>query len=157
MKAEAENNRGPLAGIRILDFTQAIAGPFATLQLADLGAEVLKVEPPDGDYMRSLYPGPAPGETKFFHALNRGKQSIVIDLNHPGGRMVIQRLVPTCDAVVVTFRPGTAAKLGIDYQTLKSLNPGLIYVESTAFGTRGPLAHEGGRDVTVQAYSGFLM
>ena len=147
---------GPLSGVRILDFTHVVAGPFGTLQLADLGADVVKVEPPTGDIIRGTTPTPVPNETKGFQALNRGKRSIVVDLRTTKGREVIHRLAEGYDVAVVNFRPGVAKKLGIDYETLKQVAPSLVYAEATAFGGQGPMAELPGGDVTVQGYSGLM-
>ena len=148
---------GPLAGVRVLDFTHIVGGPFCTLQLSDLGAQVVKVERPGGEGLRTVAPSPVPGETKIFHALNRGKRSIVIDLGRPEGQVVIHRLMPAFDVVAVSFRPGVTQRLAIDYETLREYRPDLVYVENTAWGPRGPRAADAGGDVTVQAHSGYMM
>ena len=148
---------GVLAGVRVLDFTHIVGGPFCTLQLADLGADVVKVEPPGGERLRTVVPSSVRGETKGFHALNRGKRGIVIDLRRAEGRALVHRLMPTFDVVAVSFRPGVAQRLAIDYETLREYRPDLVYVENTAWGTRGPRAADAGGDVTVQAHSGYMM
>jgi len=145
---------GPLAGIRILEFTQIIAGPLGCMLLADLGAEVIKVEPTTGEPWR-LQQQFLPGESKPFQSLNRGKQSLALDLQHPEAQEVIHRLVRTVDVVVSNYRPDVPARLHIDYATLSAINPRLIYVESSAFGRRGPWANKGGYDIVVQGASGF--
>jgi crotonobetainyl-CoA:carnitine CoA-transferase CaiB-like acyl-CoA transferase len=147
---------GPLDGIRILEFTQIIAGPFGCMMLADQGAEVIKVEPPNGEPWR-LFAQFMPGESKTFQELNRGKRSLVLDLSDPKAQEVIHRLVPKTDVVVINYRPDVAAKLRIDYPTLSALRPDLIYVDNTAFGRKGPLANQPGYDIVVQAVSGLMV
>ncbi len=149
-------NSGALAGIRILDLTQVIAGPFGCMLLADLGAEVVKVEPVDGEPWR-LTGQFMPGESKAYQSLNRGKQSVCLDLTRDSSRQVIGRLVRTCDVVVINYRPDVAARLGVDYESLRREQPNLIYVDSTAFGRKGPWAHRPGYDIVAQAASGLLM
>jgi formyl-CoA transferase len=146
---------GPLNGIRVLEFGQIIAAPLGCQLLADLGAEVIKIEALTGDPWR-FNASFMPNESKWFHTLNRGKQSVAIDLAHPEAREAVHRLAKTVDVVVVNFRPDVTAKLGIDYETLAALRPGLIYVDNTAFGRKGPLAERPGYDIVVQAFSGLL-
>ena len=124
---------GPLTGIRVLEFTQIIAGPFGCQNLADMGAEVIKVEPPEGEPWRQFSQF-IPGESKWFQTLNRGKRSLVLALQEPEAREVVYRLMPHVDVVVINYRPDVAGRLGIDYETLKALRPDLIYVDNTAFG-----------------------
>ncbi len=147
---------GPLAGIRVLDLTQIIAGPLGCMLLSDLGAEVIKVEPPDGEPWR-LTSQFMPGESKPYQSLNRGKQSVALDLSRPECQEVVRRLVRTCDVAVINARPDVAARLGVDYESLKRERPDLIYVDSTAFGRKGPWAHRPGYDIVAQAASGLLM
>jgi formyl-CoA transferase len=149
-------NPGALAGVRILDLTQVIAGPLGCMLLADLGAEVVKVEPVDGEPWR-LTGQFMPGESKAYQSLNRGKQSVALDLTQEWCREVVQRLARTCDVVVINYRPDVAARLGVDYETLSRENSRLIYVDSTAFGRKGPWAHRPGYDIVAQAASGLLM
>lgn len=146
---------GPLVGIRVLEFTQVIAGPFACQNLADMGAEVIKVEPPEGEPWRQFAQF-MPGEAKYFQSLNRGKKSLVLSLQKPEAQAVVHKLMPSIDAVVVNYRPDVPKRLGIDYETLSALRPNLIYVDNTAFGRRGPWAHRPGYDVVVQAASGLM-
>ena len=147
---------GPLAGTRVLDLTQIIAGPLGCMLLADLGAEVIKVEPPEGEPWR-LTGQFFPNESKAYQSLNRGKQSLVLDLTRPECQEVVHRLASTCDIVVINSRPDVAQRLGVDYETLKAHRPDLIYVDSTAFGRKGPWAHRPGYDIVAQAASGLLM
>jgi len=147
---------GPLDGIRVLEFTQIIAGPFACQNLADMGAEVIKVEPPEGEPWR-LFSQFMPGESKVFQSLNRGKRSLVLALQNPEARAIVHRLIPEIDVVVINYRPDVPAKLGIDYETLRAIRKDLIYVDNTAFGRRGPLATSPGYDIIAQAISGLMV
>jgi CoA:oxalate CoA-transferase len=144
---------GPFVGIRILEFTQIIAGPLGCMLLADMGAEVIKVEPVAGEPWR-LQVQFIPLESKAFQSLNRGKQSLAMDLTQPQSREAIHRLVADIDVVVINYRPDVAARLGIDYETLKAIKPDLVYVDSTAFGRRGPLAQRPGYDIVIQSFAG---
>lgn len=146
---------GPLDGIRVMEFSLVYAGPFAGMHLADMGADVIKVEPPGGDPFRTQG-AVIPGESKTFHWLNRGKRGIVVDLQRAEGREVVHRLARTTDIVLINYRPGVPARLGIDYETLRTIRPDLIYVDMTAFGTRGPLAGHAGSDIVAQAYGGAI-
>lgn len=146
---------GPLDGIRVLEFTLVVAGPMTGVLLSDMGADVIKVEPPGGESTRQSR-SVVPDESKLFQAFNRGKRDMVVDLQREEGRAVIHRLMPTIDVVVVNYRYGVAPGIGIDYETLKQFRPDLIYVESTGFGTRGLLANRGCSDVVAQAYSGIM-
>ncbi|MDA1258120.1 MAG: CoA transferase [Chloroflexi bacterium] len=147
---------GPLDGVRVLEFSQIVALPFCGAVLSDLGAEVIKVEPLAGDPHRNR--GTVmPNEGKRFQSLNRGKQSVAVDLRDSRGLDLIYRIVPTVDIVTINYRPGVAQRLGIDYETLKDLNPGLIYCEITGFGNRGPMGDRGGTDIVANGYSGLMM
>jgi len=147
---------GPLAGVRVMDLTQIIAGPLGCMLLSDLGAEVIKIEPPGGEPWR-LTSQFMPGESKAYQSLNRGKQSMALDLSRPECREAVHRLVRTCDVVVINGRPDVAQRLGVDYETLRAQRPDLIYVDNTAFGRKGPWAHRPGYDIVAQAASGLLM
>lgn len=144
---------GPLVGVRILEFTQIIAGPFGCQFLADLGAEVIKVEPPQGEPWR-LTAQFVPLESKTYQALNRGKRSLAIDLADERAQAAIHALVPTMDAVVINYRPDVPARLKVDYETLSAIKPDLVYVDSTAFGRKGPWANKPGYDIVAQGVSG---
>jgi len=146
---------GPLDGIRVLEFTQIIAGPFGCQNLADMGAEVIKVEPPEGEPWR-LFSQFMPGESRTYQALNRGKQSLVLALQHPEAQAIVHKLIPDIDVVVINYRPDVPAKLGIDYDTLSGLREDIIYVDNTAFGRQGPLAQSPGYDIIAQAVSGLM-
>ncbi len=144
---------GPLDGIRVLEFTQIIAGPLGCMLLADLGAEVIKVEPPQGEPWR-LQGQFIPFESKTFQSLNRGKRSLSLDVSRPEAQAAIHRLVEDMDVVVINYRPDVAARLSIDYDTLRAIKPNLIYLDNTAFGREGPWADRPGYDIVVQAASG---
>ena len=146
---------GALAGVKVLEFSEMIAAPFAGMHLGDMGADIIKVEPPGGEPWRLTLPF-APAESRAFMALNRNKRGIAIDLKTPEGQEIVHRLVPEMDVVLVNYRPDTPAKLGIDYDTLRGLNEGLIYVENSAMGSRGPDAHRPGYDLVAQAVTGLL-
>ena len=146
---------GPLTGTRILEFSQIVAGPFAGVALSDLGADVVKVEPLEGESRRNSA-AVVPNEGKYFQSLNRGKRSLTIDLSNPEGRAVVHRLVPDFDVVLINYRAGVPARMGIDYPTLKALNPRLIYASITGFGETGPYATRAGSDIVAQAYSGLM-
>jgi crotonobetainyl-CoA:carnitine CoA-transferase CaiB-like acyl-CoA transferase len=143
----------PLDGIRVLDMTAYIAGPFACSLLADLGAEVIKVEPPEGDMMR-YYPSSLAEESRVFLGVNRGKRSIVIDMKAPGGREAFFSLADTADVVVENMRPGVMKRLGIDYDTLKARNDKLIHLSLTGYGEGGPMRDSAGYDQALQAMTG---
>jgi len=139
-----------LSGLRVLDLTRLLPGPFCTLYLAQLGASVLKVEDPGGgDYVRALSP-------EVFAQVNRNKRSLTLDLRKPQGVQVFQRLVQRCDVVVESFRPGVMTKLGCDYETLKTLNPRLVYASLTGYGQTGPYRERAGHDMNYAAYAGAL-
>ena len=146
---------GPLSGVRVLEFTQIIAGPFACQNLSDMGAEVIKVEPPGGEPWRAFAEF-MPKEAKYFQSLNRGKQSLVLALEKPEAQEIVHRLVRDMDVVVVNYRPDVAARLNVDYETLSAIKPDLIYADNTAFGRQGPWAHRPGYDLVVQAVSGVM-
>ncbi len=146
---------GPLAGVRILDCTEVIAAPYAAAMLSDLGAEVIKVEPVAGETWR-LQNQFVPLESRSFIQLNRGKKGITLNLRDPRGQEVFYRLVPTADVMILNYRPDTPAKLGIEYETVSKINPGIVYVWNTAFGRKGPHANRPGYDIISQAYSGIM-
>jgi crotonobetainyl-CoA:carnitine CoA-transferase CaiB-like acyl-CoA transferase len=147
---------GALAGVRVLEFSEMIAAPFAGLHLGDLGADVIKVEPPAGEPWRLTYQF-APTESATFLALNRNKRDLAIDLKTAAGREVIYKLVPHMDVVLMNYRPDTPGNLGIDYETLRPYNERLIYVENSAMGSRGPGAQLPGYDLIAQAVTGLMM
>ena len=145
----------PLDGLRILDFTRVLAGPLATALLADLGAEVIKVEPPQGDDYRAIGPM-RNGESALFTVMNRNKKSLVLDLKQPQAVALVKELVERVDVVVENFRPGVAHRLGIGYEQLKACNSRLVYASISGFGQDGPYAERPAYDVIVQAMSGIM-
>ena len=148
---------GPLEGIRVLDFTIAQQGAYATLLLSDMGAEVLKVEPPGrGEVGRMLGMDRKRGFSCYFFALNRGKKGLVLDLKSSKGRDVALRLARDCDVVAHNFRPGVMEKLGLGYDAIRSVNPRVIYAGASAFGTKGPLGWKPGNDILAQAMGGIM-
>jgi len=146
---------GPLHGVKVVDFTEIIAGPLAGRLLADLGADVIKVEPPWGEPWR-LTQRFAPTESRPFMTYNRGKRSLPLNLTKDGAAEIISRLVLDMDIALVNFRPDVAVKLGVDFETLSKINPRLIYCELTAYGREGPDAERPGYDMIVQAMTGMV-
>ena len=146
---------GPFSGVRVLDLTQIIAGPFGCMMLADQGAEVIKVEPPGGEPWRQIAQF-MPGESKSFQSLNRGKRSLVVRLDESRGQDIIHALIPSIDVVITNFRPDVPARLRVDYETLRAIRPDLVYVDNTAFGRRGPWAELPGYDIVAQAVTGLM-
>ncbi|NPT38969.1 CaiB/BaiF CoA transferase family protein [Paraburkholderia xenovorans] len=147
---------GVLDGIRVLDLTQMVAGPLCTLLLGDLGADVIKVEPPDGDASRQIGVNRECGESDYFLSLNRNKRSVVLDLKSAQGIETLKALASHSDIVVENFRPGTMEKLGIGYDVLSELNPGLIYCGMSGFGNDGPYRDRPALDPVIQAMSGVM-
>jgi crotonobetainyl-CoA:carnitine CoA-transferase CaiB-like acyl-CoA transferase len=147
---------GPLDGIRIIDLTQMISGPMATMILADQGADVIKVEPPGiGDLTRAMG-GRKRGMSPTFAVANRNKRSIVLNLKEPRGVEVLQRMIATADVVVQNFRPGAVERMGIDYDRVVHNKPNLIYVSISGFGEKGPYIHKRTYDPVIQALSGLM-
>ncbi len=155
MSAPVHEAFGP---VRVLDLAHTLAGPYAAMVLADLGCDVIKVEPPGtGDSSRhALGPKEAWGESASFFAVNRNKRSVVLDLKSESGLAAFHRLAATADVLIENFRPGTTARLGIDYETLSELNPRLIYGSVSGFGSTGPYAALGGYDIIAQGASGVM-
>lgn len=149
---------GILSGYRVLDCSIAMAGPFAAQRLGDLGADVVKVEPTSGEWQRHVSAGGAKGNkvNVSFLSLNRNKRSLAVDLKSEGGREVLADLVKTADVFIQNYRPGVAARLGVDYDTLSKLNPRLIYVSMSGYGEDGPYAQRPGQDLLLQAMSGAM-
>ena len=147
---------GPLQGVRVLDFTRVLAGPAASLALADLGAEIWKIEPPGtGDDTR-LFPPFRNHESHYFLGVNRGKKSIVIDLKTEAGVALVKDLAATCDILVENYRPGVMDRLGLGYEALSAINPRLIYCAISGYGMTGPLRDRPSFDIVLQAMSGAL-
>ena len=164
MNASSTTPTGALAGIKVLDLSRVLAGPWATQMLADLGADVVKVERPvAGDDTRHWGPpflkddaGNDTREASYFTACNRNKRSITVDMAHPEGRALLQRMAQEADVVVENFKTGGLAQYGLDYDSLKALNPRLVYCSITGFGQDGPYAERAGYDLMVQAMCGLM-
>jgi CoA:oxalate CoA-transferase len=145
---------GPLSGLRVVDLTRYLSGPYTTMILGDLGAEIVKVENPDGgDFSRQVGPF-ANGVSSYFLSINRGKKSVAIDLKNPSGRGIVLDLVEKADVVVENFIPGTAARLGLGYENAKKRNPRIVYASCSGFGQTGPYAHKPAFDMLVQGMAG---
>jgi len=154
--AASGRTRPPLHGVRVIDMTRVLAGPFCTMSLGDMGAEVIKVEEPGrGDDTRG-WPPFVHGEATYFLSVNRNKKSLTLDLKAPDGQEILRRLLASADVVVENFRPGTMERLGFGYETLKRANPRLIYCSISGFGESGPEAHRPGYDLIVQGESGVM-
>lgn len=146
-----------LHDVKVLDVSQVLAGPFAAMMLGDLGCDVIKVEPPEGDAIRRSFGTTAEwGETPGFMSVNRSKRSISLDLKTNRGLEIFHRLATTCDVVIENFRPGVARRLGISYEQLQPLNNRLIYCSISGFGSAGPYADRAGYDIIAQAMSGIM-
>jgi len=148
-------NGGALSGLRVIDVTQVLAGPFCAMLLADLGADVIKIEPPRGDMTRRM-PGAVGTDTPAFNAVNRGKRSVALDLKTVAGRDALAQLALSADIFVENGRPGGMAALGLDYPTLAARNPRLIYASISGYGQTGPDRAKGGLDLVAQAVSGIM-
>src|ERR1700730_2859334 len=148
---------GPLAGLKVIDLTHVMAGPTCTLMLADMGADVVKIEKtPQGDDTRATVPPKVGDEAAAFVMMNRNKRGVVIDLKTAGGAMVLRRLLRSADILVENFAPGVMARLGFAYEDLRADNPGLIYCSLSGFGRTGPYKHRRGFDLIAQAMSGIM-
>ncbi|WP_018461011.1 CaiB/BaiF CoA transferase family protein [Thermus oshimai] len=145
-----------LSGVKVLDLSRVLAGPLCTMILADLGAEVVKVEPPWGDETRGWGPPFVEGESAYFLSVNRGKKSLALDLKHPEGQKAVRRLAERADVLVENFKTGDLARYGLDYESLQALNPRLVYLSITGFGQTGPRAKEPGYDAALQGYTGIM-
>ena len=148
--------RGPLAGLLVADLSRILAGPYATMLLADLGAEVVKVEGPEGDDTRSWLPPVRDGVSTYFLGVNRNKRSIALDFKDEGDRKVAQSLVARADVVLENFRPGALARFGLDYDTVAATHPGIVYASISGFGSGEQGARLPGYDLIVQAISGLM-
>jgi crotonobetainyl-CoA:carnitine CoA-transferase CaiB-like acyl-CoA transferase len=149
---------GPLDGVRVLDASQMLAGPICGMRLGDLGADVLKIEPPGGEHNRSHGFGSVrvAGETPTFMGLNRNKRSVVLDLKQPAGLAAFLELARTADVLIQNYRVGTAERLGIGWEQLRAVNPRLVYAQISGYGENGPLRDRPGQDLLLQALSGSM-
>ena len=153
----AGNSHGPLTGLKVVDLTHHLAGPTCGLMLADLGAEVIKIEKiPGGDDSRRSVPPRIGGESAAFMMMNRNKRGVAVDLKTEGGKRILRRLAADADVLIENFRPGTLDRLGIGYETLRENNPKLIYGVISGFGTTGPYRGRGGFDLVAQGMSGLM-
>ena len=146
----------PLSGIRVLDLSRVLAGPYCTMVLGDLGADVIKVESPEGDETRGWGPPFVAGESAYFLCVNRNKRSIRIDLKTEQGRRILHKLIKQSDVLVENFRPGSLALFALDYEAAAAINPNLIYCSITGFGQTGPLRARPGYDFMIQAMGGLM-
>ena len=147
---------GPLSGVTVLDLCSYLAGPYGCTLLGDLGADVIKIESPQGDMLRQ-FPSSLEGESRFFLGTNRGKRAVALDLKQKDGLAVLHRMVERADVLVENFRPSVPARLGIDYPRLKKINPRLVYAGLTGYGDKGPLSDRGGFDQVLQCLSGMAV
>jgi len=146
----------PLTGLTVLDLSRILAGPYCTMLLGDLGAEVLKVEPPQGDDARGWGPPFAEGESAYFLAVNRNKKSVCINLKHSGGSDLLLRLAEKADVLVENFRPGTLDRLGFGYEDVRKSNPRIVYCSISGYGHTGPLRDKPGYDAVIQGEAGWM-
>lgn len=153
MTDQTNPRRGPLSGVKVIDLSAYIAGPYACALLADQGAEVVKVEPPAGDNLRN-YPSTLESESRAFLGVNRGKLGIVLDLKLEADKLKLDELIQGADVLVHNFRPSVPEKLGIDYERLQRINPRLIYCALTGFGPNGPMKDRAGYDQVLQSMTG---
>ena len=156
MSTGAAGRGSPLAGVRILDLSRILAGPYATMMLADLGAEVIKIEPPGGDDTRTWGPPFGGGEAAYFLAVNRGKKSVVLNLKTEEGSAALARLIASSDVLVENFRPGTLARLGFAPEEVQGRHPRLIWCSVSAYGQYGPLSSKPGYDAVMQGEAGWM-
>ena len=147
---------GPLAGLLVADFSRILAGPYATMLLADLGADVVKVEGPNGDDTRTWQPPVRDGVSTYYLGVNRGKRSIALDLKDPGDQAAARELARRADVMIENFRPGGLARFGLDYDTVAATNPGVVYASISGFGSGPEGAQLPGYDLIVQAISGLM-
>src|SRR5215208_3055416 len=147
----------PLTGTTVLDLTRVLSGPYCTMLLGDMGARVIKIEQPGrGDDTRAWGPPFVSGESAYFLSINRNKESVTLDFKNPEGRAILDRLIAKSDVVVENFRPGTLARIGLDYASLAPTHPKLIMCSISGFGQTGPRSHEAGYDAVIQAEGGLM-
>ncbi len=150
------NQQMPLAGVRVLEFGQAVSSPLCTMLLGDLGADVVKIEPPHGDAARGYGPPFVSGESPYYLSCNRNKRSTVLNIKHADGAKIVRRMCEQADIIVSNFRPGVMDRLGIGYESLKAVNPALIYCQVTGYGPTGPFADQPSYDQVAQGMSGLM-
>jgi crotonobetainyl-CoA:carnitine CoA-transferase CaiB-like acyl-CoA transferase len=146
--------KGPLAGVRVIDLTAMVMGPYCTQIMADMGAEVIKIEPPDGDATRYISEGPTPGMGGVFVNVNRGKRSVVLDLKREADKAVLLKLIATADVFIHSQRSKAIARLGLDYDAVSAINPSIVYTNCYGYGRRGPNRDLAAYDDTIQAECG---
>src|SRR5690554_4515934 len=149
----------PLSGLLVIDMCQFLSGPYASLRLQDLGARVIKIERPGaGDLSRTLYLSDTEigGDSTIFHAINRSKESLALDLKNPEDIASFKRLLTKADVVLQNFRPGVIERIGLDYETVRKINPGIVYASITGYGSSGPWVDRPGQDLLAQARSGVM-
>ncbi len=148
---------GPLAGVKVIELAHIMAGPVCGLMLADMGADVIKIEKvPDGDDTRRMVPPTVDGESAAFMILNRNKRGVSINLKSPAGKAVLEKMLASADVLIENYRPGTMERFGLGYETLRKMNPALIYCQVTGFGRTGPYANRAGFDLIAQGLSGIM-
>lgn len=153
---ELRPNTGPLVGLKVLDLTRVLSGPYASMWLASMGADVIKIEnPKDPDVSRAYYPV-INGHSAYYATMNRNKRAVTLNLKSEEGKKLFLELVKDADAVIENFRPGVMDKLGVGYEELKKVNPGIVYASISGYGTYGPYAKKPGYDVVAQAMSGLM-
>jgi formyl-CoA transferase len=156
-REEIELTEGALTGIRVLDCSRILAGPYCTMMLGDMGAEVIKVEQPGvGDGSRHWGPPWVESESAYFQSVNRNKKSLTLNLKHPEGQAIFKKLAATADVLVENFMPGAMKKMGLDHETLSAGNPGLVYCSITGYGQNGPYRDRPGFDFMIQAQGGIM-
>ena len=148
-------HRAALSGVRVLDITQVMAGPFCTMLLGDLGADVIKVEPPGGDPTRKMA-GSRGTESPSYWAINRNKRGIVVNLKDPRGQQLVRDIAARADILVENYKPGVMARLGLSYEEIRKINPAIVYASISGFGQTGPYAAKGGFDLVAQGMSGIM-
>ncbi|MDB5819276.1 MAG: carnitine dehydratase [Rhizobacter sp.] len=146
----------PLAGYRVLDLTTFLSGPFCTQILADLGAEVVKLEAPEGDSSRAIPPHFVEGDSAYYLGINRNKQSLAVDMKNPDGLALVRKLIAEADVVVENYRPGVAMRIGLDIEALRKARPSLVWASISGFGQTGPWKDKPAYDMIVQALSGVM-
>jgi len=152
-----EGKKKPLEGIKVLDLSRVLAGPYCTMMLGDLGADVIKVERPgEGDETREWGPPDAAGESAYYLCVNRNKRGITVDLKAPEGREIIKKLAARSDIIIENYKVGTLARLGLGYEDIKKINPGIIYCSITGFGQYGPYKDRPGYDFIIQGMGGIM-